>query len=315
MQRRQFLGLAMGGAFAGILARAVAATELKEIRIGYQKSGIFPAIKQRRTLEGVFNPLGIDIKWAEFTFGPPLLEGIATGNLDYGYTGDAPPVFAQAAGANLDYVAVLPRHASEGIIVPEESPIQTLADLKGKRIGFGKASSAHTTTLAALDKAGLAYTDIKPVYLPPADAASAFARGAIDAWTIWDPFLAIAQRGKVRTLAYAKDVHDPNNFLLANRNLVTQHPEIVNKFNDVFAQELQWADTHRDELAELIHEASGVDLESMRVAMKRSAFTALPVSEEITAKQQAVADRFYKAGLLPKPIAVRDIVWKWTPGA
>jgi sulfonate transport system substrate-binding protein len=182
MQRRQALQLIGTGLVSGILTKAVApanAGDVKEIRIGYQKSGLLPVLKQRQTLDAVFKPQAIAIQWVEFSFGPPILEGINTGNLDFGYTGDAPPIFAQAASANLVYAATLSGNSANGILVKEASPIKKLADLKGKKVGFGKASSAHTTVLYALDKAGLSYSDIEPVYLAPPDGTAAFARGAI----------------------------------------------------------------------------------------------------------------------------------------
>lgn len=317
MDRRKFLStgsiaVAVQALFAN---QRLFARDLSEIRIGYQKSGILPAIKQRKTLETAFSPEGVGIKWAEFQFGPPILEGIATGNLDFGFVGDAPAIFAQAAGAHLLYVAALPMHSAEGIIVPEMSDIKTLGDLKGKRVGMAKASSAHSTVLAALDNLGLTIKDIRPIFLPPADAAAAFARGNIDAWSIWDPYLALAQLGKVRTLGYARDIHNPNTFFIANSDFTHGHPAAVNQLIDVIARELNWAKSHRDELAEMINDASGVSLEALKTSTARGEYVALPMSDEIVNEQQKVADRFYRHGFLPKPVAVRDITWTWTPSS
>jgi sulfonate transport system substrate-binding protein len=314
MNRRELVLGAVATLAAG--ASIARADEPGEIRIGYQKSGVLPLVKERGWLEERFKPRGIAVKWVEFPFGPPLLEALNVGSIDFGTTGDAPPIFAQAARANLLYVAAIPASgASEAILVHEDSPIRTLADLKGKRVGFAKASSAHNTTVAALEKAGLAYTDVTPVYLPPADAAAAFARGAIDAWTIWDPYFAIAERGKVRILALAKDVHRPNSFFLANREFTGKHPDLVSALNDEFAKASLWAAEHRAEIAVYLSRATGVDLESERRSIDRTAFPVTPITEEIAADQQRIADRFLKLGLIPKPIAVDDIVWKWTPGA
>jgi sulfonate transport system substrate-binding protein len=302
---------------AACVFSASGAEALKEIRIGYQKAGIFPAVKQRRTLEEAFKPLGIEVKWVEFAFGPPLLEALNTGNVDFGYTGNTPPIFAQAASANLLYVAVLPTVGSnEAVVVPANSPIRTLADLKGKRIGFGKGSSAHDTTIAALEKAGLSYADVTPVYLGPADAMAAFARGSLDAWTIWDPYLALAERTQgARVVAFSKDVHNPDSFFLANRAFTAAHADTVARLNAVFAKEADWADGHRAEVAERLHEATGVELLSVKRAVDRTIFKVIPLSAEIVAEQQAVADRFYKLGLIPKPIVVQDIVWTWKAGS
>jgi sulfonate transport system substrate-binding protein len=297
-------------------ASPAAAQELKEVRIGFQKAGIFPAVKQRRTLEDALKPRGIEVKWVEFAFGPPLLEALNTSNIDFGYTGDAPPIFAQAARANLLYVAALPSAgANEAIIVPEQSSIKTIADLKGKKVGFAKASSAHNTTVAALEKAGLSYSDITPVYLAPADAVAAFAGGNLDAWTIWDPYLALAEEGKVRVIASAKDVHEANAFFLANCYFTGKHPDLVALLNQTFAQESKWATEHRAEIVNSLHEATGVDAEALTVAVDRSQFLVTPVTEKVIATQQATADRFFRLGLIPKPVSVKEIVWTWTTGS
>lgn len=124
-------------------ARVQAQDKPTEIRIGTQKGGFFPAVRQRHTVEDVFKPLGIEIKWVDFQFGPPLLEAINVGAVDFGFVGDSPPIFAQAGGARIRYVAAVKSDGNnQAIIVPKDSPIKTVADLKGKRIAFGKGSSA-----------------------------------------------------------------------------------------------------------------------------------------------------------------------------
>jgi sulfonate transport system substrate-binding protein len=314
---RVIIRIALVVVAAASMVSASAAEALKELRIGYQKGGIFPAVKQRRTVEEAFKPSGVEVKWVEFAFGPPLLEALNTGNVDYGYTGDTPPIFAQAASANLLYVAALPSTGlNEAVVVPANSAIRTLADLKGRRIGFGKGSSAHNTTVAALDKAGLTYADITPVYLGPADAVAAFARGSLDAWTIWDPYLALVEKNQgARIVAYSKDVHSTSAFFLANRTFTAAHADAVALLNDVFAKEAAWAEGHRDEVAQRLYEATGVELEAVRRAVERASFEVAPLSAEIVARQQVLADRFYRLGLIPKPIAVRDIVWTWKTGS
>ena len=316
--RRTFVAgvsLALLGSM-GLSSSPVVAQQLKEVRIGFQRAGLFPAVKQRHTVEDALKPRGIEVKWVEFSFGPPLLEALNTGSIDFGYTGDAPPIFAQAARANLLYVAALPSAGNnEAIVVPENSPIRTLADLRGKKVGFAKGSSAHNTTVAALEKAGLSYADITPVYLAPADGATAFAGGSLDAWTIWDPYLALTEKGKIRILAFAKDVHESTAFLLANKDFTGQHPDIVALLNQTFAQESKWADQHRPEIVTTLHEATSVETEALTRAVERSQFLVTPVTDQIVASQQATADRFFKLGLIPRAINVREIVWNWTPGS
>ena len=297
-------------------SQAPAADQPKEIRIGFQKAGIFPAVKQRQTLEKIFKARGIDVRWVEFQFGPPILEAINTGNVDFGYTGDAPPIFAQAARANLLYVAAVPSIGyNQGIVVPDTSPIKTLADLKGKKVGFAKGSSAHNTIIAALEKAGLTYADITPLYLGPADAVAAFAGGNIDAWSIWDPYLSLAENKNARVIAFAKDVQESNSFFLANKDFTGKHPDIVALLNKTFAEEGKWAAANRGEVAARLQEATGVDKAAVTRAVERSEYNVLPINDKIIATQQETADRFFKLGLIPKAVQVKDIVWEWKPGS
>ena len=288
-----------------------------EIRIGTQKGGFFPAVRQRQSVEEAFKPLGIEIKWIDFQFGPPLLEAINVGSVDFGFVGDSPPIFAQAGGARVRYVAAVKSDGNtQAIIVPQDSPIKTLADLRGKRVAFGKGSSAHNLLVAALEKAGLAWSDITPAPLAPADATAAFVKGAVDAWSIWDPYLALAElKEHARVIAFDKDVHKPNAFYIAGSDFVEKYPALVAKLNVVFASEGQWADTHHEEVAKAQAEATGVDIEAIRRFVDRSNYRVVPVDDEVIKSQQAVADRFVRFGLIPKPIKVSDIVWKWTPGS
>ncbi len=306
--RRFLLGAALSAvAFAG----TAAAQDLKEFRIGYQKGGIFSVVKQQKTIEARLKTLGVDtMKWIEFQYGPPLMEALGLGAIDIGPVGDTPPIFAQAAGANVVYVASNPASDS-ALLVPQSSPIRTLADLKGKKIAFAKGSSSHNLTVQILAKAGLTYADITPVYLTPADAAAAFARGSVDAWTIWDPYYAIAElRQKARTLASTKTVQPSNSFYLANRTFAGRHPAILRAAIDEVAKVTEWADKNRDKLAAAISEITGVEREAQQVAVDRATIALRPIDEAVIAQQQEIADTFHKLGLIPKPIVVRDAVWR-----
>jgi sulfonate transport system substrate-binding protein len=313
MRRREFLKLSLGTAAVAALApHARAGAELKEIRIGTQKGGFFPAVRQRHSVEDVFKPQGVDIKWIDFQFGPPLLEAINVGSVDFGYVGDSPPIFAQAAGARIRYAAAVKQEGStQAIIVAQDSPIRTLADLKGKRVAFGKGSSAHNLLVAALEKAGLTWSDITPTPLAPADATAAFMKGSVDAWSIWDPYLALAElKENARVIAFDKDIHRSYSFYIASADLADNHPALVAQLNAVFASEGAWAGGHHEEVAKAQAEATGVDLEAIRRFVDRSNYRVVAVDDEVIKSQQAVADRFFKLGLIPRQIAIRDIVWR-----
>ena len=298
---------------AALVGPAFAAEPIKELRIGYQKIGALLIVKGQKVLEQRFELQGVRVTWVEFNFGPPLLEALAAGAIDYGYTGDTPPIFAQAAHANLLYAATIPtRGYGQAIIVPAASSIQDIAGLAGKKVAVAKASSAHNLLVAALESVKVPWTAITPVYLAPPDAASAFARGAVDAWSIWDPFFAIAElKQNARALPLDRKVSAQNSFFLVNAGFAAKHPDAVATINGAIAKATAWADQHRDQVAAILAEASGVDLAAENRSVERAEFTFGPLNDDVLAEQQAVADRFQRLGLIPAPIHVRDIVWPW----
>jgi sulfonate transport system substrate-binding protein len=312
MKRRDFLRLSAGAAAAGaFLPQTRAQGSVKEIRIGYQKTGVLVITRQQAVLEKKFAARQIGIKWIEFTSGPPLLEAMSTGNVDLGSVGDTPPIFAQAANANIVYVAGSRITNGQGILVPQNSAVRTIADLRGKRVGFTKGSSAHNVVIATLEKAGLTWADITPVYLTPPDAVPAFASGAIDAWAVWDPYFAIGEkRQNGRILVNAHEVAKTNSFYLANRDFANAYGRETRDIIDGLAEAARWAENNRAEVAAALAAVTGVPLEVQTVAANRASFLIGPVTDEIVTTQQAVADRFHKLGLIPKPIVVRDAVWR-----
>ncbi len=175
----------------------------KVVRIGFQKYGKLVLLKSKGTLEEKLKAAGYKVVWTEFPSGPPLLEALNVGAIDFGNTGEAPPIFAQAAGAPIQYVAFEPpAPKGEAILVPRGSKLTSVADLRGKKVALNKGSNVHYLLVKALEKAGVKYSEIEAVFLAPADARAAFERGAVDAWVIWDPFQAAAEAATgARTLA------------------------------------------------------------------------------------------------------------------
>jgi sulfonate transport system substrate-binding protein len=313
MRRREFLKLSVVAAAALVSQRSAAQAPVgrspKELRIGYQKNGVLVIARQQGVLESKLGGYGVEVKWIEFTSGPPLLEAMNVGSIDVGQVGDTPPIFAQAAGAAIVYVAGQPITNGQGILVRQGSDIRTLADLKGRRVGFTQGSSAHNVTVIALEKAGLTYQDIVPVYLSPPDAAAAFVRGSIDAWAIWDPYFAIGEKHGGQVLVEASQIAKTNSFYVGNRDFAARYPGALRDVIDTLAQTAVWAEANRDQVAKSLADVTGVGLEIQSIAAKRSSFAIGKVTEDIIATQQAVADRFYRLGLIPKPIVVRDAVW------
>nr|WP_314630353.1 sulfonate ABC transporter substrate-binding protein [uncultured Janthinobacterium sp.] len=292
---------------AGMPATALAQAK-GEVRIGYQKYGTLTLLKGRGTLEKRLAEQGVGVKWTEFPAGPVLLEGLNVGSIDFGTVGEAPPIFAQAAGASLVYVGNEPASpASEAIVVPKGSGLRTLADLKGKKIALNKGSNVHYLLLKALEKAGVAYADIQPVFLPPADARAAFERGSVDAWAIWDPFLAAAEKQLgARVLADGKGLVANYQFYLASRTYAEKNPDILRIVLDEVAKVDDWGRNNPEEVATILSAQTGLSKDVVALAASRYAYGVKPVSVDVIASQQRVADAFSSLKLIPKPIVVKD---------
>ena len=316
MKRREFLKWVT--ATASLFATAWQAdaqvppnTPLKEIRVGYQKTGVLVIARQQGILEKHFAARGIAVKWIEFTSGPPMMEAMSNGSVDLGSVGDTPPIFAKAANANIVYVAGSPITNGQGILVQGDSGIHAIADLRGKRVGVAKGTSAHNVLIATLEKAGLTYEDITPVYLSPPDAGPAFANRSIDAWAIWDPYFAICEKKQNgRILVNAREVAKTNSFYIANRDFANAHPHETREIIEGLTEAAHWAEAHRDAVAASLAAVTGLPLEIQTVAANRASFAIGPVTDDIIVTQQAVAERFHRLGLIPKSIVIRDIVWR-----
>jgi len=278
------------------------------IRIGYQKYGTLVLLKARGSLEKRLTPLHVEVKWTEFPAGPQLLEGLNVGAVDFGIAGEAPPIFAQAAGADLVYVGnEPPASAGEAILVPKDSPIKTVAELKGKKVALNKGSNVHFLLVKLLEKTGVQYKDIDAVFLTPADARAAFERGSVDAWAIWEPFLAAAQRQTgARILADGNGVVSNHQFFLASRSYASKRADVVAIVLEELAAVDQWAKTNPNEAAAVLSPQIGLDQATLELALSRGGYGVKPVSESVLAEQQRVADTFYDLKLIPKHINVRD---------
>jgi sulfonate transport system substrate-binding protein len=308
--RYKFLAAALLG-LATLIHRPAEAADPVTLRIGVQKYGTLVILAQQHTLEERLKPLGITVQWTEFPGGPQLLEALSAGAIDFGTTGDAPPIFAQAASNNLVYVAVEPpAPTGEAILVPKDSPIQSLAELRGKKVALNKGSNVHFLLVQALAHAGLTPKDITPVYLTPADARAAFERGNVDAWAIWDPFLAAAQQAtQARTLADGTGLATNRQFYLASRALADKHPDWIQVVTQEITKTDAWATGHQHEVAELLSPKTGLPVPILEISLARLGYGVVPVDDAVLQSQQQIADSFLKLGLIPKPITVRDAAW------
>jgi len=299
--------MTLGSTFA---ASAVENTP-KTVNIGYQKANIFALLKYRGTLDEQFKKQGIAVRWVEFPAGPQMLEGLNVGSIDLAATGDAPPTFAQAAQADLVYLAHSPANPkTEAIVVPENSPIKTVADLKGKRVALNKGSDVNYLLVSALENAGLSYKDITPVYLPPADARAAFQRGAVDAWVIWDPYYAeVETNAKARLVKNAEGLVPHYTFYLASRKFADTYPQTAKQVVDELGTLSDWANKHPEDAAKILATSTGLPQPIWQRALARMLYGAERMTPAVFKEQQALADKFSQIGLLPVKVNVSSATW------
>ena len=284
--------------------------ESTTLNIGFQKYGVLPIIKARGDLDKALKEKGVNVKWVEFPAGPQLLEGLNVGSVSFGESGEAPPIFAQAANSNLVYVANQPAAPlAEALIVPKDSPIQSVQDLKGKRVVLNKGSNVHYLLLKVLEANHLKLDDIQMVYLPPADARAAFEKGAVDAWVIWDPFFAAAEKQlNAKVIATGQNVVNNHQFYLADRKFAEQHPDVLKVVVNELNTTTQWVSQHQTDAAKLLEKPTGLPLDVLNTSISRMGFGVSPISNDVVKKQQDVADAFYQQKLIPNKINIQAAV-------
>jgi sulfonate transport system substrate-binding protein len=304
--------IAVGASLAlCLLSARPAAADPRTLHIGYQKYGTLVFEKARGTLEKRLAPLGVTVSWTEFLGGPTLLEAMGAGSIDFGITGDAPPIFAQAGGVDLAYVGVEPASPhGEAIIALKSSPIRSVADLRGKSIALNKGSNVHNLLVRVLAANGLSIKDVRPVYLKPSDARAAFENGSVDAWAIWDPYLAAAETAlptrKIAdgVTANGKVIDENREYFLASRDYAHANADVIKLLMQDLGETEAYASAHHAEMVKLLAPAMRMDPAAVKLAIDRLAFGAMPVTAANLASQQDIADLFASLKLIPKKIDV-----------
>jgi len=290
---------------------AQAAEAPAQFRIGYQKGSVSMVLaKSHRLLEQRFP--ATSIQWIEFPAGPQMLEALNVGSIDLGSTGDIPPLFAQAAGADLLYVgSEPPKPQAEVILVPKDSPIHSVAQLKGHKVAFQKGSSSHNLLLRALQQAGLTFKEIQPVYLSPADARAAFQQHNVDAWAIWDPYYSAALlQGGVKVLKDGETLKQTGSFYLADRPYAEKNGEFIQGVLNTFSEADALTRSQRQASITLLAKTMGLPEPVIATYLDHRPPTSIkPVDASTTVLQQQTADLFYDNRLVPKKIDIRDRIW------
>ena len=291
--------------------RALSATST--IRFSYQRSStLLTLLKANGVLETRLGAKGFGVSWHLFD---DVISAMNAGAVDFhADVADAVPIFTQSAGAPLTFYAKEDASPSaEAIIVRADSPIKTIGDLKGKTVAVHRGSGCHFILAGALKRAGLSFKDITPAYLPPADAAIAFERGNVDAWAIWDPFLAITEaKFATRTLADATGLSSYDRYYTVGNAFVAAHSELVGIVFNALAETGTWVKQNpREAAGRLVPLWGGIPLSVIETVNNRRSYAVKPVAREALGEQQAIADTFYGAGLIPKPIDATDVkIWR-----
>jgi sulfonate transport system substrate-binding protein len=314
---KSIVGILAAVTIAAVTSAAAQTPSSETIRIGYQKSSTLTAIlKTNGVLEKALAPLGVQVSWHEFTSGLPLLEEINTNNIDVGAdVADTVPLFAQAAGAKLAYIAEEAASPSaQAILVGAESPIRTLADLKGKKVAVTRDAGSHFLLLAALAKSGLNFKDISPAYLTPADGRAAFIGGNVDAWVAWDPFLTSAQRkSNARVLADGSNgLASYKRYYLSSAAFADRRGDVLNIMFGKLDETGKWVKTHPKDAATLLAGLWGIDATAVEEANNHRSYKVGVVTAPGLSEQQRIADAFFAEKLLPVKVDAGSAKI-WTP--
>jgi sulfonate transport system substrate-binding protein len=311
--RRHFLQSVSIAALANTsILRVANAEDKRTLRIGYQKFNTLNILKGTGNLEKALQPKGWTVQWFEFVAGPQLTEALNAGALDVGHAADTPSAFANAAGVNAVYLgAEQPYPKGIAIFAQADSPLRSIADLKGKRVAIGRGWNVQYLLVRALEEAGLRYEDIEPVYLTSAaDVSATFLSKNVDAAGLWDPFLAAQQIATApRILRDGTGLSNNRTFHLARPDFVRDNADVLR----VLFQELQktnvWTQAHPQETADLLAPQLGVRPDVLKLATARRHYTTVAVTPDIVKEQQDIIDTFFKLGLVKKRVDVASYVY------
>ena len=261
---------------------------------------------------GLLNTLPFKVNWSDFTSGPPMLQAMASGSVDIGGVGDAPPVFAASGGEAVEIVGARTTNGDQdALVVPKGSPITSISQLKGKKIAYGSGSSGNYNLLTVLNKASLTTKDVSLVNLQPAQALAAFTSGSVDAWDIWPPYVqqVVAQNG-AKVLATGSGYGSPYSFEVASKTAVA-NPEkaaAIKVYLQTLNKAYTWTAQHPDQWAAAWGEASGLPLSIMTTAAKTDANTPAKITSDTISSEQNLVNQFYAAGLIPNKVNISSYI-------
>lgn len=283
----------------------------RELRIGYQKFGNLGMLKARQSLEERFVQQGVTVLWSEFPAGPQLLHALQNNEIDFGATGEVPPILAQAQNSSLIYVAYEPPSPhSVAMVVAQNSPIYHCSDLRGKRIAVNRGSNVHYLLLQMLDEHGLTLDDVRVNYTPLRYPLTPSDFHSVDAWMMWDPLLSDAQlSGDMRIIEDGHGKVLNQQFYLSRRDFAQRSADLLKIVLDELKQTGIFIATHPENAARLLSQELGLPQASLALALSRRQHEPRAINRTVMRDQQTIADRFYALGMISKAIKIREAVW------
>jgi len=276
------------------------------LNVGDQRGAVHSLLKAAGQLDNV----PYRIEWDTFPVGAPLVEALKDGAVDFGYVGASTITFGLASGAPLKVINVWRFHGpGSGLLVPGNSPIHSLADLRGKKIAVVRGSPGHLLVVEALKKAGVPLSAVSIINLSAGDAKAALNSGAVDAWAIWDPYLAIGEmqdhdRVLVTSAQLAPEVECG---VASDQAIAAKHAQLVDFMSRVRRAWL-WGEAHPDAVARAYAADTGVSLDVAKMVRGRMKVEVLPqVNDQAIADHQHDADLYAEIGLIPHPIQVSQV--------
>ena len=251
---------------------------------------------------GVLEDLPYTLEWKQFTAGSPVAEALNVGSLDIGLLGDAPVLFLGALGAPIKVIAVS-RQNLDGvaILVRNDSPIRTLADLAGKRAAIWKGSWSQQLLLTALDKAGVPSDSLELRYLSALDASHALEGGSVDVIATWEPYVTQQERQGARVLATADGLIPAQSFIAANARAVEAKRVQISDFLQRLKKARDWArqtPANTDAYADAWARRTRADAGIARAWFARARTTVEPVTAQSPVEAQKTVDFFAGQGLV-----------------
>ena len=281
------------------------------VRIGVQGSGgLFGKAREEQWFEKEFAKHGVTVEWAEFQSGPPMTEAMASNRVDFAGLGNMPIIAAQAADISFKVISQsLEGKNNVAIIVPADSPAQSISDLKGKKVAVTKGSNAFNFLYRGLTSEDVSASDVEVIQLQPDETQPAFESGSVDAWATWDPYITLntlTGKAKVLTDGEKLGILSPS-FNIVRKEFADKNPDLVTLYLKVLNDALAWEKEHEDEAIQRYADERGIPVDVIKGTFDRARQINIPVSEAMIEEQQKTADFQYEQKTIRKNIDVSSV--------